>query len=54
MRRFWTLASVFVKRREDLELYSEAFDTFWRDPFGQEQLLSLLLQESLVQSLRAQ
>lgn len=49
---FWALASVFVKRREDLAIYTEAFETFWRDPFGQEQLLSLLLDQAKVETGR--
>src|SRR5262249_13779737 len=42
---FWALASVFVSRHEELELFTQAFETFWRDPFRQEQLLSLLLSQ---------
>lgn len=40
---YWALAAVFVKRREELEIYEEAFSTFWRDPFGQDQAMTLLL-----------
>ena len=29
---YWTLASVFVDRREQLELYDQAFQLFWREP----------------------
>lgn len=43
---FWALASVFVSRHEELELFSQAFDTFWRDPFRREQLLSILLSQA--------
>jgi len=29
---YWTLASVFLGRREQFELYDQAFRVFWRDP----------------------
>ncbi|MBI3524906.1 MAG: VWA domain-containing protein [Betaproteobacteria bacterium] len=29
---YWTLASVFVDRREQRELFDQAFHMFWRDP----------------------
>ena len=29
---YWTLASVFVDRREQRELFDQAFHLFWRDP----------------------
>lgn len=29
---YWTLAAVFVDRREQLELFDQAFHMFWRDP----------------------
>jgi uncharacterized protein with von Willebrand factor type A (vWA) domain len=37
------LRAVFVHRREDLELFDQAFALFFRDPLGMEQILSLLL-----------
>ena len=29
---YWTLASVFLGRRDQFDLYDEAFRVFWRDP----------------------
>ena len=29
---YWTLASVFLGRRDQFELYDQAFRVFWRDP----------------------
>ena len=29
---YWTLASVFLARRDQFELYDQAFRVFWRDP----------------------
>ena len=29
---YWTLASIFVDRREQRELFNQAFHMFWRDP----------------------
>jgi uncharacterized protein with von Willebrand factor type A (vWA) domain len=29
---YWTLASVFIDRREQFEIYDQAFHIFWRDP----------------------
>jgi hypothetical protein len=29
---YWTLASVFIDRREQFEIYDQAFHVFWRDP----------------------
>ncbi len=29
---YWTLACVFVDRREQFEIYDQAFHIFWRDP----------------------
>lgn len=43
---YWALAAVFVKRREHLELFAEAFATYWKDPWGADQLLSLLLDQA--------
>lgn len=37
------LQAVFVHRREDLDLFAQAFTLFFRDPLGMDQILSLLL-----------
>ena len=37
------LAAVFVKRRQDRELFDEAFHIFWRNPDLLRRFLSLLL-----------
>src|SRR5258707_12795118 len=29
---YWTLASVFLDRREQFQIYDQAFHIFWRDP----------------------
>src|SRR5512134_4149067 len=29
---YWTLAAVFVDRREQFEIFDQAFHIFWRDP----------------------
>ncbi|MEN0068097.1 MAG: VWA domain-containing protein [Myxococcota bacterium] len=43
---FAALRGVFVSRREHDELFALGFDTFWRDPFGQTEALSMLLPPS--------
>ena len=40
---YWTLAAVFLSRREQQELYDQAFHIFWRDPQMLERALNLLL-----------
>jgi len=40
---YWTLASVFLDRREQFELYDQAFHIFWRDPRMLERVMALLL-----------
>jgi uncharacterized protein len=40
---YWTLASVFLGRREQFELFDQAFHIFWRDPRLLERALALLL-----------
>src|SRR5262249_20096121 len=40
---YWALHAAFVKKQEDHALFDEAFRTYWRDPFGQNQALALLL-----------
>ena len=40
---YWTLHAVFVHRREQRELFDQAFHVFWRDPKLLEQMMRLLL-----------
>ncbi len=40
---YWTLAAVFIDKREQFEIYDQAFRMFWRDPRLLERALSLLL-----------
>ena len=39
---YWTLASLFLGRREQFELFDQAFHVFWRNPRLLERTLSLL------------
>ena len=40
---YWTLAAVFLSKREQQELFDQAFHIFWRDPKLLERIMSLLL-----------
>jgi uncharacterized protein with von Willebrand factor type A (vWA) domain len=40
---YWTLAAVFLSKREQQELFDQAFHIFWRDPQMLERIMSLLL-----------
>ncbi|MDB5406904.1 MAG: hypothetical protein JWL84_1816 [Rhodospirillales bacterium] len=40
---YWTLHAVFVNRRDQRELFDQAFHIFWRNPQLLEKMLSLLL-----------
>src|SRR5262245_64878236 len=40
---YWTLAAVFLDKREQFELFDQAFHIFWRDPKLLERVMSLLL-----------
>ncbi len=42
---YWTLHSVFIKRREHKELFDQAFHVFWKKPKMLEQLMQLLYQQ---------
>jgi uncharacterized protein with von Willebrand factor type A (vWA) domain len=42
---YWTLHAVFVNRRDQRELFDQAFHIFWRNPQLLEKMLSLLLPE---------
>ncbi len=39
---YWTLHAVFVKRREQRELFDQAFHVFWKKPKMLEQLMQLM------------
>jgi hypothetical protein len=40
---YWTLASVFLDRREQFEIYDQAFHIFWRDPQLLERVMAMFL-----------
>ena len=40
---YWTLHSVFVSRRDQRELFDQAFHVFWRNPQILERMMSLVL-----------
>src|SRR5512147_1350351 len=40
---YWTLASVFLDRREQFEVFDQAFHVFWRNPRLLERVMALLL-----------
>ncbi|MFO1067114.1 MAG: VWA domain-containing protein [Geminicoccaceae bacterium] len=40
---YWTLFSVFVNRRDQRELFDQAFHIFWRDPQILERMMHLML-----------
>jgi len=40
---YWTLASVFLDRREQFEIYDQAFPIFWRDPQLLERVMAMFL-----------
>ncbi len=40
---YWTLHAVFVTRRDQRELFDQAFHLFWRDPRLLERMMALLL-----------
>ncbi len=40
---YWTLASVLIDRREQFEIFDQAFHIFWRDPQLLERIMSLFL-----------
>ncbi|HEX6960076.1 MAG TPA: VWA domain-containing protein [Ferrovibrio sp.] len=43
---YWTLFAVLVNRRDQRELFDQAFHIFWRDPKILERMMSLLLPEA--------
>jgi uncharacterized protein with von Willebrand factor type A (vWA) domain len=40
---YWTLAAVFLDKREQFELFDQAFHIFWRDPKLLERVMALML-----------
>ena len=40
---YWTLAALFLDRREQFELFDQAFHIFWRDPKLLERVMALFL-----------
>jgi hypothetical protein len=40
---YWTLHAVFVQRREQREIFDQAFHIFWRNPHFLQRMMSLLL-----------
>jgi len=43
---YWTLFSVLVNRRDQRELFDQAFHIFWRDPKIMERMMSLMLPQA--------
>lgn len=42
---YWTLHAIFVKRREQREVFDQAFHVFWQKPKMLEQLMKLMFQQ---------
>jgi uncharacterized protein len=42
---YWTLASVFLGKREQFEVFDQAFHIFWRDPQLLERAMALMMPE---------
>ncbi len=40
---YWTLASIFLDRREQFEVFDQAFHVFWRNPQLLERVMALML-----------
>src|SRR5215470_7627804 len=40
---YWTLHAVFVQRREQREIFDQAFHIFWRNPQFLQRMMSLML-----------
>ena len=51
---YWALHAVFVNRRDQRELFDQAFHMFWRNPKILERMMSLVLPSMLVQEDPAQ
>ena len=44
---YWTLAAVFIDKREQFEIFDQAFKVFWRDPKLLERALALLMPDQI-------
>jgi uncharacterized protein with von Willebrand factor type A (vWA) domain len=51
---YWTLAAVFLSKREQQDLFDQAFHIFWRDPQMLERIMSLLLPQTYGQAGQAE
>ena len=40
---YWTLHAVFVQRREQREIFDQAFHIFWRNPQFLQRMMALML-----------
>lgn len=40
---YWTLASVFIDKREQFEIFDQAFHVFWRDPKLLERIMAMMM-----------
>jgi uncharacterized protein with von Willebrand factor type A (vWA) domain len=49
---YWALAACFVRRREELLLFDEVFDLFFRDPFAMSKALGALLSRASIPDAR--
>jgi uncharacterized protein with von Willebrand factor type A (vWA) domain len=49
---YWALAACFVRRREELLLFDEVFDLFFRDPFAMSKALGALVSRSSIPDAR--
>jgi uncharacterized protein with von Willebrand factor type A (vWA) domain len=43
---YWTLASVFIDKREQFDIFDQAFKVFWRDPQLLERALALMMPDT--------
>ena len=43
---YWTLHAIFVNRRDQHEIFDQAFHIFWRDPHLLERMLGLLMPQN--------
>src|SRR5512140_2377860 len=51
---YWTLAAVFLSKREQQELFDQAFHIFWRDPDLLERVMSLMLPHGYARTEQSQ
>ena len=45
---YWTLHAVFVNRRDQRDIFDQAFHVFWRNPKLLERLMSVILPTALI------